>query len=405
MINLLSPEGWEILSVAACASVACGILGPQLVLRRRAMLGDAISHGVLPGLVLGFVISGSRDLFPMMVGALIAALLVSFLAEWLRDRAGLDEGAALGVVFTSLFAIGIILVEIFARDVDLDPGCVLHGMVELAPLDQVELFGSSVPRSLVPVLIALILNLVVTLLLWKEWKICAFDPTLARATGLPVQTLEQGLLALVALTAVACFEAVGSVLVIAMLAVPATIAHLLCNRMGSMVIVSTLAGFLSAFIGTISAEQLNTNVPGMMATSSGFLLMGAVLLAPGRGVIPRSVRRLRWNLRVAMEDLLVDAQLCVEKCRPAPSSKFFSFRGLATSLLQIRGFMRAGKPRGDGRRIARALLEKRGLWRRFAAERLGLAPDHLDGPAHRIEHHLDEDLTRKIETGLESRRS
>ena len=405
MINLLSPEGWEILSVAACASVACGILGPQLVLRRRAMLGDAISHGVLPGLVLGFVISGSRDLFPMMVGALIAALLVSFLAEWLRDRAGLDEGAALGVVFTSLFAIGIILVEIFARDVDLDPGCVLHGMVELAPLDQVELFGSSVPRSLVPVLLALILNLVVTLLLWKEWKICAFDPTLARATGLPVQTLEQGLLALVALTAVACFEAVGSVLVIAMLAVPATIAHLLCNRMGSMVIVSTLAGFLSAFIGTISAEQLNTNVPGMMATSSGFLLMGAVLLAPGRGVIPRSVRRLRWNLRVAMEDLLVDAQLCAEKCRPAPSSKFFSFRGLATSLLQIRGFMRAGKPRGDGRRIARALLEKRGLWRRFAAERLGLAPDHLDGPAHRIEHHLDEDLTRKIETGLESRRS
>jgi manganese/zinc/iron transport system permease protein len=402
MIGLLSPEGWEILSVAACASAACGILGPQLVLRRRAMLGDAISHGILPGLVLGFVISGSRDLFPMMVGALIAALLVSFLAEWLRDRAGLDGGSALGVVFTSLFAIGIILVEIFARDVDLDPGCVLHGMVELAPLDQVELFGRSVPRSLVPVLIALILNLAATLLLWKEWKICAFDPTLARSTGLPVQTLEQGLLALVAVTSVACFEAVGSVLVIAMLAVPATIAHVLCNRMGSMVIVSTLAGLLSAVIGTISAEQLNTNVPGMMATSSGFLLMGAVLLGPGRGVIPRFVRRLRWNLQVAMEDLLAEAQLCAENCHPAPTSQFFSFRGLATSLLQIRGFMRAGKPRGDGRRIARALLEKRGLWRRFAAERLGLAPDHLDDPAHRIEHHLDEDLTRKIETGLES---
>ncbi|MEE2890269.1 MAG: metal ABC transporter permease [Planctomycetota bacterium] len=405
MIDLLSAEGWEILSVAACASVACGIIGPQLILRRRAMLGDAISHGVLPGLVLGFVISGSRGLFPMMVGALIAALLVSFLAEWLRDRAGLDGGAALGVVFTSLFAIGIILVEIFARDVDLDPGCVLHGMVELAPLDQVVWFGRSIPRSLVPVVIALILNLFVTLLLWKEWKICAFDPTLARSTGLPVKTLEQGLLALVAITSVACFEAVGSVLVIAMLAVPATIAHLLCNRMGSMVIVSMLAGFLSAFIGTISAEQLNTNVPGMMATSSGFLLMGAVLLAPGRGVIPSSVRKLRWNLRVTMEDLLAEAQLCADSSRSVPTARLFSFRHLVTSLLEIRGFIRGGKPRGDGKRIARALLEKRGLWRRFAAERLGLAPDHLDDPAHRIEHHLDEDLTRKIETGLDSKRS
>jgi len=404
MIHLLSPEGWEILSVAACAALACGIIGPQLVLRRRAMLGDAISHGVLPGLVLGFVFSGSRDLFWMMIGALIAALLVSFLAEWLRDRAGLDGGAALGVVFTSLFAVGIILVEIFARDVDLDPGCVLHGMVELAPLDQIEWLGRSIPRSLVPVMIALGLNIVVTLLLWKEWKICAFDPALANATGLPVRILEQGLLALVAVTSVACFEAVGSVLVIAMLAVPATVAHLLCNRMGSMVMVSVVVGFLSAFIGTISAEQLDTNVPGMMATTSGFFLMGAVLLAPGRGIVPRFVRRFRWTLRVAMEDLLAEAQLCAEKSRPAPARQFLSIRGLATILLEIRGFLRAGRPRGQGQRIAQALLKKRGLWRRFAAERLGLAPDHLDEPAHRIEHHLDEDLTRKIETGLDSMR-
>lgn len=403
MINLLSPEGWEILSVAACAALACGVIGPQLILRRRAMLGDAIAHGVLPGLVLGFVFSGSRDLFPMMVGALIAALLVSFLAEWLRDRAGLDGGAALGVVFTSLFAFGIILVEIFARNVDLDPACVLHGMVELAPLDQIKWLGWSIPRSLVPVLIALALNLSVTFLLWKEWKVCAFDPALARSTGLPVRVIEQGLLALVAVTSVACFEAVGSVLVIAMLAVPATIAHLLCNRMGSMLMVSMAAGLLSAFIGTISAEQLDTNVPGMMATTSGFLLMGAVLLAPGRGVIPRSIRRFRWSLRVAMEDLLAEAQLCVEKSRPAPERRFFSIGGFAASLLEIRGFLKAGKPRGHGLRIARALLKKRGLWRRFAAERLGLAPDHLDDPAHRIEHLLDEDMTRKIESGLESK--
>lgn len=402
MTGLLSPEGWEILSVAAFASLACGIIGPQLILRRRAMLGDAIAHGVLPGLVLGFVFSESRELFPMMVGALIAALLVSFLAEWLRDRAGVDGGAALGVVFTTLFATGIVLVEIFARNVDLDPACVLHGMVELAPLDQVKWLGWSMPRSLIPVLIAFGLNLIVTVLFWKEWKICAFDPALAKSTGLPVRFLEQGLLALVAVTSVACFEAVGSVMVIAMLAVPATVAHLLCNRMGPMVLISMAAGLLSAFVGTISAEQLDTNVPGMMATTSGFLLLSAVLLAPGRGVIPRSIRRFRWVLRVAMEDLLAEAQLCVEKSLPAPTRRFFGIGGIAAVLLELRGFMRAGIPRGNGQRIAQALLKKRGLWRRFAAEGLGLAPDHLDDPAHRIEHLIDEEMTRKIESGLGS---
>jgi manganese/zinc/iron transport system permease protein len=295
---------------------------------------------------------------------------------------------------------GIVLIEIFARDVDLDPSCVLHGMVELAPLDQVAWFGYSVPRALAPVAVAFLLNLAITAALWKEWKVCAFDPALAKSTGLPVRILEQGLLALVAITSVACFEAVGSVMVIAMLAVPATIAHLLCQRMGPMVTVSLLTGLLSAFFGTYSAEKLDANVPGMMATSSGFLLMGAMLLAPKRGVVPCAIRRFRWSLRVVMEDLLVEAYIYTEKSRPTPTPRFFSFRRFAISLLEIRGFLRFGQPRGQGKRIARALLKKRGLWRRFAAERLGLAPDHLDDPAHRIEHHLDEDLSRKLESGL-----
>ena len=404
---LLTPVAWQIMMVAACASAACGLLGVQLVLRRRAMLGDAIAHGVLPGLVIGFVVSGSRDLFPMLVGALIAAIFVSILAEWLREHAGVDGGAALGVVFTSLFALGIILVEIFARDVDLDPGCVLYGMVEYAPVHQVEWFGYSVPRSLTPVLGALLLNLGATVLFWKEWKLCAFDPQLARASRLPFRTLEQGLLVLVAITSVACFEAVGSVLVIAMIAVPATIGHVLCDRMSSMVIVSTLAGVVSAVLGTVGAIQLETGVPGMMAVSAGGLLVGAVLLAPGRGLIPAATRNFSWTMRVEMEDILAEAHLQSMDSPPdhndsagAPSSRFF--RILATWLLWTLGYIRNGIPVGRGERMARTLLKKRSLWKRFAAERMGLASDHLDEPAHRIEHHLDEDLTRRLESGFDS---
>ena len=371
------------------------------------MLGDAIAHGVLPGLVIGFVLSGSRDLFPMLVGALIAAIIVSILAEWLREQAGVDGGAALGVVFTSLFALGIILIEIFARDVDLDPGCVLYGMVEYAPIHQVEWFGYFFPRSLTPVLGALLLNIAATIIFWKEWKLCAFDPQLARASRLPFRTLEQGLLVLVAITSVACFEAVGSVLVIAMIAVPATIGHVLCDRMSSMVIVSTLAGVLAAVLGTLGAFQFETGVPGMMATSAGGLLVGAVLLAPGRGLIPAATRRFSWTMRVEMEDILAESHLQTTATPAAgnerpdhPSSRFM--RTFANWLLWILGYVRNGIPVGRGERLARALLKKRGLWKRFAAERLGLAADHLDDPAHRIEHHLDEDLTRRIESGLDT---
>ena len=361
------------------------------------MLGDAIAHGVLPGLVIGFALSGSRDLLPMMIGALVSAILVSTVAEWLRERAGVDGQAALGVVFTTLFALGIILIEVYARDVDLDPSCVLYGMVDLAPLNTIDGLSIPVPSSLLPILAILCINIAATLIFWKEWKLCAF---------------EQGLLALVAVTSVACFEAVGSVLVIAMLAVPATIAHLLCDRMSSMVVVAVIAAVLSALLGTIGAETLDTTTPAMMAAASGFLLMSAVVLAPGRGLIPRGVQRISWATRVTMEDLLGESLLAsqqssspqqdTEITRTAPVPPASLLRFFSRMILTARGYLRAGEPRGKGLRIARALLKKRGLWRRFAAERLGLPPDHLDEPAHRIEHHIDEDFTKRIESGLDT---
>ncbi len=376
------------------------------------MLGDAIAHGVLPGLVIGFALSGSRDLLPMMIGALVSAILVSTVAEWLRERAGVDGQAALGVVFTTLFALGIILIEVYARDVDLDPSCVLYGMVDLAPLNTIDGLSIPVPSSLLPILAILCINIAATLIFWKEWKLCAFDSQLARASRLPLKRLEQGLLALVAVTSVACFEAVGSVLVIAMLAVPATIAHLLCDRMSSMVVVAVIAAVLSALLGTIGAETLDTTTPAMMAAASGFLLMSAVVLAPGRGLIPRGVQRISWATRVTMEDLLGESLLAsqqssspqqdTEITRTAPVPPASLLRFFSRMILTARGYLRAGEPRGKGLRIARALLKKRGLWRRFAAERLGLPPDHLDEPAHRIEHHIDEDFTKRIESGLDT---
>ena len=394
----MNPAMLDILLVAILAAVTCSIVGVHLTLRNRAMLGDAIAHGVVPGLILGFIFTGSREVAPMFIGAVIAALILSLIADWLKERAEMDGGAALGVVFTTLFSGGIILIELYTREIDLDASCVLHGLIEFTHFQRMELFGWSLPRSIVTISIALLLNLGALLLFWKEWKVCAFDPSLARSTGLPVQLLERGLLVLVAITAVSCFEAVGSILVVAMIAVPPTIAGILCDRFGSMIAVSALTGLISAVAGTLSAVYVvDSNVPGMIALTSGLLLGIAVLLAPQRGILPVALRLYMWRVRVAREDLLADSLQLSESDERLTTPNLISTTGFAWIQLVIVGFIRDGKPRGKGKRIAKTLLRKRSLWQRFASERLGLPPDHLEGPAHRIEHHLDESLMVMLE--------
>ncbi len=395
---LLNPAMLDIYIVAVLAALSCSIVGVHLTLRNRAMLGDAIAHGVVPGLIIGFIFTGSREVAPMFTGAVIAALFLSLVAEWLRDRAEMDGGAALGVVFTTLFSGGIILIEMYTREIDLDPSCVLHGLIEFTHFQRMDVFGYSLPRSIVSISLALLLNLTALLIFWKEWKICAFDPVLARSMGLPVRTLERGLLILVAITAVSCFEAVGSILVVAMIAVPPTIAGILCDRFGAMMLVSGLTGVISALLGTFAAIHfVDTNVPGMIAVTAGVLLLVCVIFAPNRGVIPVASRLLLWRLRVAREDLLADALQLANTGEKLASPGLVSISGFAYLQLGLMGFIRNGIPQGRGKRIAKTLLRKRSLWQRFAAERLGLPPDHLEEPAHRIEHHLDESLMVMLE--------
>ena len=138
---LMNPAMLDILVVAILAAVTCSIVGVHLTLRNRAMLGDAIAHGVVPGLILGFVFTGSREVAPMFIGAVIAALFLSLIADWLKERAEMDGGAALGVVFTTLFSAGIILIELYTREIDLDASCVLHGLIEFTHFQQMDFFG------------------------------------------------------------------------------------------------------------------------------------------------------------------------------------------------------------------------------------------------------------------------
>ena len=286
-------DGWIVVAGVLCAA-ACALVGSFLVLRKMSLMGDAISHAVLPGLAVAFLITGSRASLPMFVGAAIAGVLTAMFTEWIRGAGKVDEGASMGVVFTALFALGLLLVVQAADHVDLDPGCVLYGAIELTPLDTVTIGEHHIPRVVLTLGAVFVLNLTCVLLLYKEFKISSFDPALATTLGINASFMHYLLMTLVALTAVAAFESVGNILVVAMLIVPAATAHLLTDRLSIMIGLAVLFGALSAVLGHLGAIALpaafgyeSTNTAGMMALMSGFLFALAIVFGPRHGVLSR----------------------------------------------------------------------------------------------------------------------
>ena len=286
------------LAAAILACLACGLVGNLLLLTRQSLLGDAISHAVLPGLVLGFWASGSRAPLPMVLGAVVAAVFAALAIDLVRRTARLEPGAAMGVVFSAMFALGLVLIELTgAASVDLDIDCVLAGQLETLIWPAAEGLGSlfearalaDLPRELWTLLIVLGLVLGVLALLWKELRLVSFDPDFAATIGFAPRTLGLLVLVLTALTTVAAFWAVGTILVIAALVGPAAAARLLTDRYGAQFALSAAAaGVMGA--GGYGASVLlppvfglaGLNAAGMMAVTAGVLVAAAALSARAR---------------------------------------------------------------------------------------------------------------------------
>lgn len=277
---------WTML-IGAMAGAACSLVGCYLVLRRLSLLGDAISHAVLPGLVLAYLLTGKLGGWPAVAGALAVGVLTSLLTDVVHRATRVPEDASMGVVFTSLFALGVVMLGL-APGADLDPGCVLYGLIEFTPLDTVPLLGVEVPRTVLTLAPVLLLVAGLLVLLWKEVKLTAFDPALAAALGLPAALIHHGVLAVTAGVTVASFEAVGSILVVAMLIVPPVTAQRLTQRLERMVVLSALLASSAAVIGTLLATWWNTSVAGMMAVVAGAQLAAALC-------VPRETWRPDFN--------------------------------------------------------------------------------------------------------------
>ncbi|MGD9785398.1 MAG: metal ABC transporter permease [Hyphomicrobiaceae bacterium] len=289
---------------ALFATLSCALLGNFLVLRRQSLMGDAVSHAVLPGIVLAFLVVGSRATWPVFVGATAAALIAVALIELVRRYGRMDQGTAMGVVFSIMFALGVVLIEQAAtRNVDLDAECVLYGQLEdvlwLAPTSLSSLADWSVwaqmPREVTTLFGALVVTSLAVAAFWKELKLASFDPALASALGFRAGIIDLGLMVLVGVVAVAAFEAVGSILVIAMFICPAATARLLTDRLSHQVALSlvfaavaaiggyVLAAFGPIWVGLASAVAAS----GMIAVTSGLILATAVVFAPRHGLLKR----------------------------------------------------------------------------------------------------------------------
>lgn len=395
---------------AMCAA-SCAIPGTVLVLRRMSLMGDAISHTVLPGIAVAFLITGSRDPAAMLIGAVVVGLLTAFLVQTIQSLGKVEVGASMGIVFTVLFAFGLILMRRAVDHVDIDPDCVLYGAIELAWFDQVHIAGMGVPRGFVVNGVMLISNIVLILVFYKEFKITSFDPSLAKTQGIRPSIMHYLLMTMTAVTAVAAFETVGSILVVAMFIVPAATAYLISDKYGVLMCLSVAIAIIAAALGHLGAITIplwfgfsGTSTAGSMAVAAGFLFVVAWIGSPKYGLLTRAVHRIELRVRILREDVLGVLWRLEERKQVAIQSMQLATAIGANPLMmrfvllrlvnqgRIAKFGKCWLLTDQGRSFATTLVRTHRLWEVYLDKHFPQDQHQLHHSASRLEHVTTESM-------------
>ena len=391
--------------------ITCGMLGSFIVVRKMALVGDALSHAVLPGVAIGFLWNMSKDPVAIFIGATVAGLLGTVVVRLITDTTRLKDDTALGLVLATFFAVGICLLTMIQR---LPTG-------NKSGIDKF-LFGQAAamgPGDIKLMAVVTALTLVVILLFYKEFLVTSFDPGFARAAGLPAQAAHYALMLLLAFAIVIALQAVGVVLVSAMLITPAAAAYLLTDRLHHMLWLSSLFGLLAGALGSF-VSFLGPNFPTgpfmVLAATSVFAL--AFLFGPRHGVINRWLRQRSRSARIQRENTLksiyhvlegrdfkgegVSMRELAERRREtveeaARQSASLRRHGLAT--LGEEGNLVFLTP--GGWQVACNIVRNHRLWELYLTHAAQIAPDHVHDDAEKIEHVLGDEVVRQIERRLE----
>lgn len=294
---------WRGTLTACLTAIPCGLLGVFLYLRRMSLMADALTHIALLGVVVAFLLSGSMEPLPMLLGAGVVGVLASVLIETLSKRKQVRSDAAIGIVFTACFALGVILLSLFVKDAHIDTQCVLFGDVLGVSNDSMILLGIVCPLVIVGVAV-----------FYRWLGAVSFDQDFARQVGIPVVAVHYGLMIATSMTTVASFEAVGAILAIAMIVVPAATAHLLSDRLFGMLGWAVAHGILSSVLGMYISIWAEVSSAGAIVVVGGTFYLLAFTLAPKHGVISRRLqkRRARFEAMQA-RTLQISEQVIVDE--------------------------------------------------------------------------------------------
>lgn len=400
---------------AVLLGAACGMLGSFVVLRRQSLLGDAIGHAVLPGVVCGFLAAGSKSTPALLGGALLAGLLAAAVISLLRRTTVLKSSECMGVVFTGFYAVGIVMIKRLQNNQ-------VPGQAGLERF----LFGQIVGISLSDVILMAVITAAAALCVWIFWRtlaVSSFDHDFALSTGVRAATIELLLTTLLTVAIVTGIQAVGVVLVAAMLVTPAATAYLLTDRLHRMVILSSIFGAAAGVVGivlSIALARPGKDMPtgATIVLAAGTLFGLVFLVAPNHGVLPRIVRLVRKRQKTAAENLLRTMYLIVER-RGSDGDRRFGVDDIAAlrheSPAFVRKLARLAAQRGwvdrnsidpiiltdDGLAEARRVVRNHRLWELFLTQQANLAADHVHADAEYIEHVLPRTVVEQLERLLD----
>ena len=296
----------EIQLIASIVAIACAIPGTFLVLRKMALISDAISHSILPGLVLGFFITHDLNSPLLIIMAALSGVVTVVLVEFIQKTKLVKEDTAIGLVFPVLFSIGVIMIAKNANDVHLDTDAILLGELAFAPFDRFLFDGFDLgPKSLWIIGTILLITIGLLFAFFKELKISTFDAGLATALGFSPIMIHYGIMSVASITIVGSFDAVGAILVVALMISPAATAYLLTDNLKKMLGLSVIFGVFSAIAGYWLAHWLDASISGSMTTILGILFLLVYLFAPKRGLISVLYRNRQQRIEVSLLTFLL----------------------------------------------------------------------------------------------------
>ena len=297
----MSSAQLEIQIIASLVAIACAIPGTFLVLRKMAMISDAISHSILPGIVVGFFITQDLNSPWLILLAALTGVLTVVLVEKIQQTKLVKEDTAIGLVFPALFSIGVIMIAKYANDVHLDIDAVLLGELAFTPFDRIYYDGMDLgPKSMWVIGIILLVTLTLLFAFYKELKMSTFDAGLATSLGFSPAIIHYGLMSVASVTTVGAFDAVGAILVVALMIAPAASAYLLTTNLTKMILLACFFGVFSAIAGYWSANYLDASIAGSIATMLGLVFLMVYLFAPTKGLIAVLYREKQQRIEVSL---------------------------------------------------------------------------------------------------------